>query len=149
MTQGTVSADKNELLFSEFGVNYNDLPEIYRKGTVLVWSSSEKADTQKDHSDKRTQSSGKTRDLSQHTFQEEVNDVSKSHDPHSTSHDSNSQSHDSTAAAAAIEELSLVAVDDRSSRRSKSKVKRIVEVLHIDIIGSKFWIEHADILHGE
>ena len=36
--QGTLSGDKNELLFSEFGVNYNNLPEIYRKGTLLVRS---------------------------------------------------------------------------------------------------------------
>lgn len=35
--KGTVAADKNELLFSKFGVNYNNLPEIHRKGSVLVW----------------------------------------------------------------------------------------------------------------
>lgn len=34
--RGTVSSDKNELLFSEFGINYNNLPAIYRKGTILV-----------------------------------------------------------------------------------------------------------------
>ncbi|KAK9470634.1 tRNAHis guanylyltransferase [Dipodascopsis tothii] len=33
---GTVSADKNEILFSQFGINYNRLDEIYRKGTVIV-----------------------------------------------------------------------------------------------------------------
>ncbi|XP_035673386.1 probable tRNA(His) guanylyltransferase [Branchiostoma floridae] len=33
----TFSADKNEILFSEFGINYNNEPEIYKKGTVLVW----------------------------------------------------------------------------------------------------------------
>jgi len=33
--KGTVSGDKNEILFSEFGVNYNNEPEQYRKGTVL------------------------------------------------------------------------------------------------------------------
>ncbi|ODV92327.1 hypothetical protein CANCADRAFT_85001 [Tortispora caseinolytica NRRL Y-17796] len=34
--EGTFSSDKNELLFSEFGINYNNEPEIFRKGTVLV-----------------------------------------------------------------------------------------------------------------
>ncbi|KXJ28525.1 putative tRNA(His) guanylyltransferase [Exaiptasia diaphana] len=34
---GTVSSDKNELLFSEFGINYNNEQPIYRKGTVLIW----------------------------------------------------------------------------------------------------------------
>ncbi|KAI1926002.1 tRNA-His guanylyltransferase [Ophidiomyces ophidiicola] len=33
--QGTVSSDKNELLFSRFGINYNNEPEIFRKGSVL------------------------------------------------------------------------------------------------------------------
>ena len=32
-----MAADKNELLFSKFGVNYNNLPEMHRKGSVLVW----------------------------------------------------------------------------------------------------------------
>jgi len=34
---GTVSSDKNEILFSEFDINYNNLPQMYRKGSVLVW----------------------------------------------------------------------------------------------------------------
>ncbi|KAL7034899.1 hypothetical protein ACKWTF_008165 [Chironomus riparius] len=34
--RGTVSSDKNELLFSEFGINYNKLPAMYRKGTILL-----------------------------------------------------------------------------------------------------------------
>jgi tRNA(His) guanylyltransferase len=34
--RGTVSADKNEILFSEFGINYNNLPAIFRKGTILL-----------------------------------------------------------------------------------------------------------------
>lgn len=33
---GTVSSDKNELLFKEFGINYNNEPAISRKGTTLV-----------------------------------------------------------------------------------------------------------------
>lgn len=33
--QGSVSADKNEILFSRFGINYNNEPEIYKKGSVI------------------------------------------------------------------------------------------------------------------
>ncbi len=33
--QGTVSADKNEILFKRFGINYNNELEIYKKGSVL------------------------------------------------------------------------------------------------------------------
>lgn len=35
--RGTVSADKNEILFSKFGINYNDEPEQYKKGSILIW----------------------------------------------------------------------------------------------------------------
>ncbi|KAI8479774.1 tRNA-histidine guanylyltransferase 1-like [Branchiostoma belcheri] len=41
----TFSADKNEILFSEFGINYNNEPEIYKKGTVLVWKKVEETVT--------------------------------------------------------------------------------------------------------
>ncbi|XP_049289272.1 probable tRNA(His) guanylyltransferase [Anopheles funestus] len=34
--QGTLSGDKNEILFSQFGINYNNEPLIYRKGTILL-----------------------------------------------------------------------------------------------------------------
>lgn len=36
-SQGTLAADKNEILFSEFNINYNNEPLMYRKGTVLIW----------------------------------------------------------------------------------------------------------------
>ncbi|KAL0849293.1 hypothetical protein ABMA28_013618 [Loxostege sticticalis] len=33
---GTVSADKNEILFKEFNINYNNEPAIFRRGTLLI-----------------------------------------------------------------------------------------------------------------
>ncbi|KAG7660631.1 THG1 [[Candida] subhashii] len=33
---GTVAADKNEILFSELGTNYNNEPEMFKKGTIYV-----------------------------------------------------------------------------------------------------------------
>ncbi|XP_053572205.1 probable tRNA(His) guanylyltransferase isoform X4 [Bombina bombina] len=35
--KGTVAADKNEILFTEFNINYNKEPLVYRKGSILVW----------------------------------------------------------------------------------------------------------------
>ncbi|KAI9817168.1 MAG: tRNA-His guanylyltransferase [Pycnora praestabilis] len=32
---GSSSAEKNEILFSRFGMNYNNEPEIYKKGSVV------------------------------------------------------------------------------------------------------------------
>jgi len=34
--KGTVSGDKNEILFSEFGVNYNNEPNQLKKGTTII-----------------------------------------------------------------------------------------------------------------
>ncbi|KAL9634075.1 MAG: hypothetical protein Q9164_004309 [Protoblastenia rupestris] len=33
--KGTSAANKNEILFSQFGINYNEEPEMFRKGSVL------------------------------------------------------------------------------------------------------------------
>jgi tRNA(His) guanylyltransferase len=33
--QGTLAAEKNEILFSQFGINYNNEPEVSKKGSVL------------------------------------------------------------------------------------------------------------------
>ena len=33
---GTLSKDKNELLFSEFGINYNEVSAMFRKGSTLL-----------------------------------------------------------------------------------------------------------------
>lgn len=35
MIQGTFAADKNEILWSKFKINYNNEPEIYKKGSVI------------------------------------------------------------------------------------------------------------------
>ena len=32
--KGTLSKDKNELLFSKFSINYNKEPEVFRRGTI-------------------------------------------------------------------------------------------------------------------
>ncbi|KAJ2790475.1 tRNA-histidine guanylyltransferase 1-like [Coemansia guatemalensis] len=33
---GTLSRDKNELLFSEYGINYNAIEDIFKKGSVVI-----------------------------------------------------------------------------------------------------------------
>ena len=38
-----MSSQKNEILFSECGINYNDEPAMYRKGSVLVWETYQEA----------------------------------------------------------------------------------------------------------
>uniref|UniRef100_A0A8P4K7F5 Probable tRNA(His) guanylyltransferase n=1 Tax=Dicentrarchus labrax TaxID=13489 RepID=A0A8P4K7F5_DICLA len=35
--KGTLAADKNEILFSEFDINYNNESALHKKGTTLIW----------------------------------------------------------------------------------------------------------------
>lgn len=77
--KGTFAADKNELLFSQFGINYSKLPAQFRKGSVVL---------------RCTEAC------------ESVN-----------------------AAGGTV-----------------SRARRVPRVLHVDIIGDSFWIEHPDLL---
>ena len=119
---------------------------------MLIWTPADRASEQVRSSNEGSEKAGRTKDQSQHTVIEEANNASKSHDSsHDSSgqsHDSSSKSHDSTPAAATAVS-SLATANDRGNRRSKGKVKRVIEVLHVDIIGDKFWTEHADILRSE
>ena len=38
LLKGTVSSEKHEMLFQQFGINYDKLPAFFRKGTTLVWA---------------------------------------------------------------------------------------------------------------
>nr|XP_033783442.1 probable tRNA(His) guanylyltransferase isoform X2 [Geotrypetes seraphini] len=50
--RGTLSSDKNEILFSEFNINYNNEPLMYRKGTILVWQKVNEIATKQINSEK-------------------------------------------------------------------------------------------------
>ncbi|XP_011609121.1 probable tRNA(His) guanylyltransferase isoform X2 [Takifugu rubripes] len=45
--KGTLAADKNEILFSEFNINYNNESAIHRKGTILIWEMQEETVTKR------------------------------------------------------------------------------------------------------
>lgn len=34
--KGTFSKDKNEMLFTQFGINYNNIEEVYKRGSILI-----------------------------------------------------------------------------------------------------------------
>ena len=40
--KGTLTKDKNEIMFSEFGINYAKEPEIFKKGNILLRVSGDK-----------------------------------------------------------------------------------------------------------
>ncbi|KAK3310242.1 Thg1 C terminal domain-containing protein, partial [Chaetomium strumarium] len=45
--RGTLAADKNEILFSQFGINYNNEPEMYKKGSVVFRESKTQTENDK------------------------------------------------------------------------------------------------------
>lgn len=48
MLKVTNSGDKNEILFRDFGVNYNTIEEVYRKGTVICYYGEKKEGGEKE-----------------------------------------------------------------------------------------------------
>ncbi|XP_005089456.1 probable tRNA(His) guanylyltransferase [Aplysia californica] len=57
--KGTLSSDKNELLYSQFNINYNNLPELYRKGTVLIRPRDAEAQSERETNNYRGYSASK------------------------------------------------------------------------------------------
>uniref|UniRef100_A0A1A8QNA0 tRNA(His) guanylyltransferase n=2 Tax=Nothobranchius pienaari TaxID=704102 RepID=A0A1A8QNA0_9TELE len=45
--KGTLASDKNEILFSEFDINYNNESAVHRKGTSLVWEKKDETVTKR------------------------------------------------------------------------------------------------------
>ena len=45
--KGTFSKDKNAILFDEFGINYNNEPEICKRGSILIRLFNKKKDKKK------------------------------------------------------------------------------------------------------
>lgn len=39
---GSLSSEKNEILFSRFGINYNNEPEIFKKGSIVIRETKER-----------------------------------------------------------------------------------------------------------
>ena len=46
--KGTLSGDKNEILFTEYDINYNNEPDMFKKGSVLIRESYEEEVSKKD-----------------------------------------------------------------------------------------------------
>ncbi|KAG0461237.1 hypothetical protein HPP92_021177 [Vanilla planifolia] len=80
LLKGTLAKDKNEMLFTQFGINYDKLPAMFKKGSCVY----------KDH----------------------------------------------------VEET--VKIDEAGN--PVKRIRQMVVVEHIDIIGNKFWEEHLNIL---
>ena len=148
-----MSADKNELLFSEFGINYNSLPELYRKGTVLLWLPLDQSDTLTDPISSNAVATN-TKSHAATTSALVISDSERDGGVHVREERTQEQDMTTTTAVAPVVHVASSSNGDKLDRdkyrgKSKNKVKRAVRALHVDIIGSRFWSEHPDILRGE
>jgi len=129
--KGTLSADKNEILFSQFEINYNNLPQVYRKGTVLYRN---KAPVTPLEGDSETVVG--TKDVSVNSSENNLSDCTREISPNTES--------DATSLSA-VPLLNVITSSSKHSKKSKTtKLKpeavlyQIVEA-NCDIISDSFW----------
>ncbi|KAK8181271.1 Thg1 C terminal domain-containing protein [Phyllosticta citribraziliensis] len=123
---GTVSADKNEILFKEFGINYNNEHDLYKKGTVLY----------RDYELEESSPSSVTAEASSSSGLNPTEDYSAT---------PNAQIAPSMASAdAAIAVVSKTQAEKEKKKRAKVGVK----IEHVDVIKDDFWQRRPWILSG-
>ncbi|KAK7531150.1 Thg1 C terminal domain-containing protein [Phyllosticta citricarpa] len=122
---GTISADKHEILFKQFGINYNNEHDLYKKGTVLY----------RDYDLERSNPSSATAEtsLSSGVAAEGSTDSIKAQVTPSMA-----------SADAAIAVISKTQAEKEKKRRAKVGVK----VEHVDVIKDDFWQRRPWILSG-
>ena len=120
--EGTMSADKHEILHTKFGINYDQLEPMFRKGTTLVWTVSDQASTSASHSAQAGETPGHAEESTSDTDQGAV--LSNPKD----------------------EKLRLRNASKRAAKEAKKQEKRdkkaqlsTLRTLHCDIIGDDFW----------
>ena len=147
----TNSSDKNELLFTAFNINYNNIDAMFRKGSVLIrlpqsfiMTSNElekkiiTSNQKNSHANDTncginncTRMNAKTSSLESKMNDCCLNDALKCKNDKETGCDSSATSEISSK------------LNDRKTRKllkkQKKKEKTTVVVLHEDIIGKKFW----------
>jgi len=120
--KGTFSADKNEILFKEFRINYNDEEDMYRKGSVVV--------REFELVDKVDGKDGQG-DGAQANREEERGRVD-----------------DGGGSVGFEEEQQQLVSKTQQEKMRKAKQKARVVVLHCDIISDEFWERRPWILSG-
>ncbi|EXJ88103.1 tRNA(His) guanylyltransferase [Capronia coronata CBS 617.96] len=125
--KGTVSSDKNEILWSRFGINYNSEPEMFRKGSVVfreyalepVTSTSSGNDNDEDRHGKE-----KRGDIATHIHEEDEDDEDEVDDGFA----------------------SVSKTQAEKIRKTRQKAKVVTR--HVDIIKDEFWLRRPWIKSG-
>ncbi|PWN52064.1 tRNAHis guanylyltransferase [Violaceomyces palustris] len=115
--KGTLSSEKQEIMFSRFAINYDRLPAIFRRGTTLVWGPEYQAPARSEDDTAATLASSSN----------------AAHETVEKDKDGQDGKHDSTKKG----EGEAV----KPFRTKPRKPKMVLRTLHVDIIGNRFWKE--------
>ncbi|KAG8928954.1 tRNA-His guanylyltransferase [Tulasnella sp. 419] len=133
--RGTVSSQKNEILFSQFNINYNDMDARFRKGSVLVWNSLKSAP-----------------ESHETTLGQYLNDDSASQQPSSPGIEGSDLLSEGSAKGLTEDPQNLVLQNknqrgmSKRAQKKQAKRDRVIATLHCDVIKDAFWLERNEIL---
>ncbi|KAG2145325.1 Thg1 C terminal domain-containing protein [Suillus bovinus] len=138
--RGTVSATKHEMLFSRFGINYNEISQRFKKGSIIV----------------------------REIVAPESLDKGENLEPpmHLTRHEANQTPDESPECSGASAPTTNIPLHSQSTdedgetppfgpprqkrfkAKKKNKPETTIEVLHCDIIGDEFWLARPHLLEN-
>lgn len=140
--EGTVSADKHEILHSQFQINYDALEPIFRKGSTLVWSPTPIPSSSSSSKSPSTSASVNSALPSSSTAAAAAQVMQENEE----------EEEEAATASAPIlsnakdEKLRLKIERKRNAKEAKKQEKRekksqlsTLRTLHCDIIGDEFW----------
>lgn len=129
--KGSVSGDKNEILFKRFGINYNNEDEMYKKGSVVF------------------------RDVSEYSFGQfcransDMQYEVESQTPETIASPTPSAEIITSTAAAAQTAVPVPLTKSQSEKQRKIRAKAQVVVKHLDIIKDEFWEKRPWLMSGK
>ena len=130
--KGTFSGDKNELLFSKFGINYNEIDPIYRKGTILL--NLEKHISKRKCKNKKNIKVEKEKNYPNEEIKEVITSKGNENE--------------------LIKQIEAIKIEDENikfathpySEKSGDKLTDQILILHEDLIQNSFWEKYKEIV---
>lgn len=138
--RGTVSATKHEILFSRFGINYNEISQRFKKGSVIV-----RENVVPESSDK-----GESLEPPMRLTRSEINQARDESPERSGASDPPTNIPPHSQSMNEGDEMPPFdhPRQKRSKVKKKNKLETTVEVLHCDIIGDEFWLARPHLLEN-
>ncbi|KIW81725.1 hypothetical protein Z517_04751 [Fonsecaea pedrosoi CBS 271.37] len=140
LLKGTLASDKNEILWSRFGINYNNEPEMYRKGSV-VFREYRVEDLPGSHQKGRGRGGGqrqRQREQKQKQGQEEKQEDQRDRELDREQDHEHEDDDDEDTQQSAVPEPALSKT--QAERLRKARKKATVVTSHVDIIRDEFWL---------